>query len=152
MATETITTMETKQTKIETEQTKEISKVVYFKLRLPASADNKKTFPRLNDLWKQHGDAYSLFYNSYTQAIAGEIPLKEPCTIDETRALLEKEGSDIYNASEVKKEKDQRKHMTWAETKIDNLYSKRVEAVKDKKNSKKRTSQQRNKCQSFETS
>lgn len=27
--------------------------------------------------------------------------------------------------------------MTWAETKIDNLYSKRVEAVKDKKNSKK---------------
>lgn len=158
MASETITTMETEQTTMETEQTKEISKVVYFKLRLPASADNKKTFPRLNDLCKQHGDAYSLFYNGYTQAIAGEIQLKEPCTIAEARALLEIEGSDIYDASEVKKEKDQWKHMTWAETKIDNLYSKRVEAVKDKKNSKKRqsksrrTSQQRNKCQSFETS
>lgn len=48
MASETITTMETEQTTMETEQTKEISKVVYFKLRLPASADNKKTFPRLN--------------------------------------------------------------------------------------------------------
>lgn len=45
MASETITTMETEQTTMETEQTKEISKVVYFKLRLPASADNKKTFP-----------------------------------------------------------------------------------------------------------
>lgn len=137
MASETITTMETEQTTMETEQTKEISKVVYFKLRLPASADNKTTFPRLNDLCKQHGDAYSLFYNGYTQAIAGVIQLKEPYTIAEARALLEIEGSDIYDASEVKKEKDQWKHMTWAETKIDNLYSKRVEAVKDKKNSKK---------------
>lgn len=52
MASETITTMETEQTTMETEQTKEISKVVYFKLRLPASADNKTTFPRLNDLCK----------------------------------------------------------------------------------------------------
>lgn len=45
MASETTTTMETEQTTMETEHTKEISKVVYFKLRLPASADNKKTFP-----------------------------------------------------------------------------------------------------------
>lgn len=84
MASETITTMETEQTTIETEQTKEISKVVYFKLRLPASADNKKTFPRLNDLCKQHGDAYSLFYNGYTQAIQEKFnwrnhaPLSKP--------------------------------------------------------------------------